>query len=100
MNVDNRFDNIKRAPCGPHEKPLSARPVGDVLQGAAADCNSAHKIITFPKIFNAVSRICLADKTPGQTENASGTLTTGLWLLPSAILGALIWGWGIVEVLG
>lgn len=91
MNPDNRFDNIKRASCGPHEKPLSARPVGDVLQGAAADCNSAHKIITFPKIFNAVSRICLADKTPGQTENASGTLTTGWWLIPAAILGAALW---------
>ena len=65
--------------------------MGDVLQGAAADCNSAHKIITFPKIFNAVSRICLADNTHGQTENASGTLTTGWWLIPAAILGAALW---------
>lgn len=99
MNVDNSLGGIDNRSCARRGIALSARPVGDVLQGAAADCNSAHKIITFPKIFNAVSRICLADKTTGQTENASGTLTTGWWLIPSAILGAALWSCIIMAVL-
>ena len=85
MNPDNRLTTSNAPLAGRTKNPYPARPVGDVLQGAAADCNSAHKII-FPKIFNAVSRICLADKTPDKPKNASGTLTTGWWLIPAAVI--------------
>ena len=41
MKVDNRFVDFDNRSCGQRGIALSARPVGDVLQGAAADCNSA-----------------------------------------------------------